>query len=72
MMTQRRVSTGSSAERASATTMAPRQPEQTKKEQGKQKHKLKHCAIFLLLHLDHNVVNTSFHIRSYFDYVRGK
>lgn len=30
MMTQRRVNTGSSADRASATTMAPRQPKQTK------------------------------------------
>lgn len=31
MMTQRRVSDGSSADRASATTMAPRQPGQTEK-----------------------------------------
>ena len=35
MMTQRRVSTGSSAERASATTMAPRQPHHPKKWHGK-------------------------------------
>lgn len=35
MMTQRRVSEGSSADRASATTMAPRQPGQTEKEGDK-------------------------------------